>query len=145
MYSYIEDYQNALVDLNKAISLDEKSPDLYKMRSGIFYELENYSNAMNDINISISLKPDDSKLHFLRAEILIENEDLADPKSTMRRREEAVDDYSISIKLDPKNSNYFKARGRAYFLLENYDDSVSDYTAAIDLSGEEYNLYAVGF
>lgn len=143
LYSYIDDYQNALLDLNKAISLDQKRPDLYKMRSAVFYALENYSNAMSDINVAISLKADDPKLHFLRAEILIENENLADPKSTTRRREKAIDDYSISINLDSENADYFKARGRANFLLENFDKSVSDYTAAIDLSGEEYNLYAL--
>ena len=143
LYRYIGDYQNALLDLDKAISLDDKLPDLYRMRAATFMALERFTSAINDANIAISLKPDDPKLYFLRAEILIENEDLPNPELTTSRREKAVKDYNISIKLDSKNSDYFKARGRANFLLENFDDSVSDYSAAIDLSGKEYNLYAL--
>ena len=61
---------------------------------------------------------------------MIENEDLADPKSTARRREKAIDDYTISIKLDSSKASYYKGRGRANFLLENYEHVV--FTRDID-------------
>ncbi|MCX6769400.1 MAG: hypothetical protein NT051_01835 [Candidatus Micrarchaeota archaeon] len=42
--------------------------------------------------------------------------------------ETAIDNYSISISLDPRNIGAYLDRGNASFMLRNYDDAIKDYS-----------------
>lgn len=137
------DYQSGVSDLSKAISLIDNDPKIYSQRSLLFFMIEDYPKAILDINKAISLNSKDPKFYYIRANILIEHENLEDADLTHTRRMKAISDYDLAIKLEPSVSNYYKGRGRANMLIEQYDDSISDFTKAIDLSANDYKLYAL--
>ena len=138
-----EEFAKAISDLNLAISINKEQPYLYGLRSLVFFSLKDYASSMADIDKAISLKGDWAGYHAQRAKILIEDEVLSDPELTESRRLQAVKAYDTAIKLDPEDSDYFKGRGRANFLLERYEKSISDYTKAIELSEKDYGLYSL--
>lgn len=55
--------------------------------------------------------------------------------------EQAIADFSDSIRLRPDNVPAFSGRGRAEFSMRNLDDALGDYSEAIRLSPATANLY----
>ena len=46
---------------------------------------------------------------------------------------EAIQDYSNAIELDPKNSSYLNNRGDVLYNLKRYEEAIQDYSKAIEL------------
>jgi Flp pilus assembly protein TadD len=49
----------------------------------------------------------------------------------MKNYAQALKDYSEAVRLDPKESVYYKNRGITYFKIENTNQAISDFTKAI--------------
>ena len=60
---------NALDDLNTAISFKQKDPDFYRLRADIKKALEKYDDALKDIEIAINENPNESEFKELKKEI----------------------------------------------------------------------------
>lgn len=50
--------QQAIEDLNKALTLNPKYPEAYNNRGYIYMRLQNYESALKDLNQAIALRPD---------------------------------------------------------------------------------------
>jgi len=57
------------------------------------------------------------------------------------RQGDPIDDHSIAIRLDPKNSHYFNNRGNAKIAIGNYDQALDDFNEAIRLDPQEAVAY----
>ena len=57
----LEDYEAALVDIDKCIDLSSEDGDYYTHRGDIKRELKDFYSAINDYSKAIKLNPDDSE------------------------------------------------------------------------------------
>ena len=55
-----------------------------------------------------------------------------------QKYDEAIKDYSVAIRLDPKNSFAFAQRGVARVEKQDYDRAIQDLTEAIRLDPKPY-------
>jgi tetratricopeptide (TPR) repeat protein len=52
-------------------------------------------------------------------------------KYSHRKYEEAIEDYSVAIRINPNNADYFNNRGVSKHDLGRYEEAIEDYSAAI--------------
>ena len=66
--------------------------------------------------------------------------------STVENADQAIDNYSKAIKINPKFSKAYNNRGIAYVWKKQYDLAIADFTKAIELdpkNGKAYNNRAI--
>lgn len=132
----LEDYENSIKDINKAIELDEGYGDYYIFKGQINRDLENFYDAIDNITTGISkLDPNDSLFYgnsfSFRGDI--KSDDLEDFDS-------AISDYNKAIKYNP-NYNNFLNRGFANSSIENYEAALLDFNKGIELYTDEDDEY----
>jgi len=54
---------------------------------------------------------------------------------------EAIDDFTNAIKLNPKESRAYYNRGNAFLDMKNYDKAIKDFTTALNLDNKLINAY----
>jgi lipoprotein NlpI len=77
--------------------------------------------ALALLDKAIAAGPNYADAYFLRGSV----------HSTLRRHENAVDDYSKVIKLEPQFAEPFQRRGAEYFRLGKFAESIQDFDAYI--------------
>lgn len=75
-YSYLDNSDNALMDVNTAISLDNTYALAFKLRADIYYEQGNHDRARADINKAIRLNPNYVSALYSRGAMYAKNGDL---------------------------------------------------------------------
>jgi Flp pilus assembly protein TadD len=55
---------------------------------------------------------------------------------------DAMEQFSIAIKENPKNAEFYSYRGDAYTNLGKYDEALKDFTQAIKLSAKNASIYS---
>jgi len=55
--------------------------------------------------------------------------------------DQAIDDFTKAIELDPKLAFAYNNRGNVYRKKGNYDQAISDYTKAIEIAPAETQIY----
>ena len=156
--------REATRDMNRAVKLDPKNPELYQLRAEIFFDSGSKDKAIQDYDKFVVLKQTPSSLmkraYFYRKQ----NEDklaLADynelirsnstyPKAyiergallvKMEKLESALKDFSSAISLEPDNAQYFVKRARVYIQLKKPVKAISDYDKAIELESKDDFYY----
>lgn len=119
---------NAIKDLGDAIALN---PGLIAARDrrALLLEAfkEDYGSAILDYDELICLDPTDASHLASRAKIWL------------RRNvfDKAIKDFDQAIALDPNNEpDWFAQRGAARFMSRDYENSIADFTTAIELAAE---------
>ena len=125
-----DDYQAAIEDYNKAITLVPNYAEAYYNR-GNAYRLRgkggDYQKAIEDYNKAITFVPD-----YAEAPIIYNNRGLA--KVRLNDYTGAINDYTKAIKLKLYYAEAYYNRGNAYRLRgkeEDYQAAINDYTEAI--------------
>lgn len=116
-YLTIKKFENAFIEINKAIELDSVIPQYYYWRAICHSNLGNTDAAMLDYSSVIRLAPNDPKGFTDRGFFLLNNK--KDVKN-------ALDDFTKAIELEPKNLKNWYNRGRLYF------DDIKDPKKALD-------------
>jgi tetratricopeptide (TPR) repeat protein len=104
--NYLGNYQNAIRDLQNAISLNADDAGAYKELGNSYRNLGDYNNAIKYYSKAIELKPDYSQAYGGRG--ICYDDGLND-------FEKALSDYSKAIELNPKSGTYFFNRGALLF------------------------------
>lgn len=151
-----QDYEQALLSLDKAINLFEYNSKLnynnnfisqefeslyvskaYQSRAICHEYFENYKNSIEDINLAIfyynKLYLPVSSHYFQRAQIYSRLDDF----------QLAADDYSSGLIIDYDIMSLYK-RGVCYYFLGFYDEAISDLSIAIDSISDSRLLQARG-
>ncbi|MEW6406792.1 MAG: tetratricopeptide repeat protein, partial [Chloroflexota bacterium] len=123
-YRFLGKTQLALDDLNKAIQLDERNYVAYRERGMIFYFAEDYQAALEDCNKAVSLNSNYARGYLCLGYI----------QEELGNYEEAISQYTNTIRKDPNNQWAYGYRGRLYFVYtDDLEQAIKDLTKAIQL------------
>jgi len=81
------EYAQAYRDLTKALTLDERDPEIWFTRGLVSERMNNFQAAFSDYTKAIDLKEDHFKSWINRANVLLK----------LKRYQDAVDDYSVAL------------------------------------------------
>jgi len=132
VYFRLEEYANALKDLNKALELNPINFDEwdYSERATIKYFLNDNIGAIKDVDEAIKRNPKESRYYSLKASIL---SNLGDDIGAEKQ-------YDKAIELDPENPNYYISRGFSKFDTKK-TEACADWSKAGELGNyEAYDL-----
>ena len=168
-YIYQEDFESALKDINKAISLKESS-EYYGNRAYIYKHLEKYSEAMPDYEKAIQLDPENiivGDRAFVRFKINAADPGIeADLKKYLSvyyqddfnwfflgtiyynatRDAEALNALNKAININKTSAMYYNKRANVLFGLKYFDKATDDCNKSIELdptSGQPYYIRGV--
>lgn len=119
-----DEFEKAIEEYNKAISLDPNKVEGYYGRGWAYYEKNDYLAAIADFDKAVYLDPSNYSAYRGRA--------IA--KTKMSNYSGAMADYNTLIKLKPQ-ANYFSQRAafRSKY-LEDHNGALADYDEAIRLN-----------
>ncbi len=112
---------SAIADLDKAISLDPKSPSGYLIRAFLWQSRSNFDAGLRYITEALWLAPDNASAYGMRALFFADKEDFG----------RAIADFTQAIHLEPKNWRFHAGRAEAY-RIEGESDSLLHYKNAFD-------------
>jgi tetratricopeptide (TPR) repeat protein len=125
------EYMEALLNLNKAIEIDENYAAAYYVRGNIKDAFDDRHGAMKDYNTAIEKDPKFVEAFFARGNVKMKLQDYYG----------AIDDYSSAIVL---NENYIEAyfnRGKARQYIQAYEDAITDCTKIIQINPKNFDAY----
>jgi len=128
------DKQGAILEYNKAISLDPENALAYRKRGYVKFNISNYVGAIEDYNEAINLDPKDYISYYYRAEC---NEHL-------NNWNEALEDYNKTISIDPSDPqcwSYFNRGKIKFFELKDYQGALDDFNKAKCTMPGYFELY----
>ena len=111
-------YDDALVDLNAAVSADPNCATCLHERAYLNSELGEYGAAIADLDHEIKLRPDFAAAYRERAFARAFNGDL----------EGAYQDRVREVEFEPQSADSLLARGKAALWLGRFDDAAADFT-----------------
>ncbi|GCF11829.1 tetratricopeptide repeat protein [Dictyobacter arantiisoli] len=126
VYVIMEEYEQALLNLNRAIGLDERVAGrlgAYGNRGQAFAALKRYDEAITDFYQALYFKPDD---------VILLNR-LGAAYTDSGRPEHSLEHYQKALSLQPRMAFTYNNRGEAYRLLERYDEALADFNQALEI------------
>ena len=61
--------------------------------------------------------------------------------SEKQQYQEAIDNFTECLKINPNHARAFNNRGLAYHKLENYKDAIADFSRAIEIDSDYFKAY----
>lgn len=118
---------SALVHDSTAIKIYPQYARAYNLRGHLYASISKYHEAVTYYTRAIeNYKGDDEKM------ISYWYTDLADAKSANNQLKEAINDYSLALKLNPDNGIAYWNRGGAYHRHQDYELAANDYSKAMN-------------
>ncbi len=164
-WAYYNEYELALEDFEKVLSLDETRVGVRFWKGLSHYDLKQYPEAIAELSAVLAANPGSADAYryramayghlkqiqpsiadFTKAIALIPNKgDLHYQRALMlvqsNRHAEAIEDFNISLRFPsyvPPSQSHFN-RGGAYFMLNRFPEAIADYSKAIQLQ-PDYKL-----
>jgi tetratricopeptide (TPR) repeat protein len=158
-YYMLTEYDNALIYLNKAITIDQYNSKAYHTRGIVKVELKDYSGALNDLDIAIKLDSENFLVYRDRAELKsitndcneaindfsmfiekLQNDELAAPfylkrgklKFDIKDFQGAIEDSEKHINIRPDNIRGYELKGDCKFETNNFDEAINNYNIALE-------------
>jgi len=156
-----DDFQGALQDCNKALSLNPLFQDCLVTRGSVLVEFRDYKNALNDLNLAIDLDSSKANAFNNRGMAL---QGLNDTSGAMRDFNKAIsmtpdmyhaynnrsilkaimgnipgaiEDVNKAISIDPEESVSYCTRANIKTLQKDYPGAIEDYNAALRLKPKD--------
>ncbi len=134
-YKNLGDYQSALIELEKAFTLNPDSADSYN-NLGILFEIFGMKrNAKDVFKAAIQTNPNHSTAYY----------NLGAYHSRLKSFSQAIEYFDLAKELNPLDAKIFSGLGFAYKETENYEKSIINYekSATLDPSNA-LTRYALG-
>ncbi|MEY4934311.1 MAG: hypothetical protein RIS64_670 [Bacteroidota bacterium] len=113
-------YEEALLDANKGLRLDNKLLNGYAMRSLIYQSMGNLAESLADNIAYLQLKPNDADTWF----------DSGILRRQLKQDLEALNDFTKAISINPQKGEYYLERAKLYLLLGNIEAKNQDVLVA---------------
>ncbi|HHP7243029.1 MAG TPA: tetratricopeptide repeat protein [Cyclobacteriaceae bacterium] len=154
-YLNILDFDKALEDFNRALSMDSNNPDYYVNRGLTYMELDSTHMARLDFQKAIELQPDHQEALYNHS--LLENKPLSQelfnesfPYSYSKRAykffksgeyQKALEDYNKALEIDPANALDYNNRGLIKTKLKDLEGAILDFKKSIELNANLIKNY----
>jgi tetratricopeptide (TPR) repeat protein len=119
----LKDIKGATADVEHSLALNPKNPKALDVRASIRIKQEDFAGALADSTRAIELDPR-SALYWIRR---------SGAKSGLKDLAGCERDLDKAISLDPKSDSAFADRGYVRALLKRHEESIADYTKALEL------------
>lgn len=126
-----DEYDKALEDFGKAISLNGKDEDYYSERAQIYFEREQYDLADKDYRSMLKLDPNSGLAYMGLGRNLMAKGDF----------EEALKLFDRVVTLYPDYSSAYSFRGEARMKTKDYAGASSDIAKALSIDQDEKAFY----
>ena len=139
-YYHLEDYENAIKDLNRVIELNPNESEhihIYYYRGHSKYELGDYENAIKDLNKSLELDHNESFQHL--SEYIYYYRGLS--KYALEDYENAIKDFDQLLELQPNISDLVFKKGLYKYELGDYENAIKDLNKSIELEPDDSDAY----
>jgi len=130
-------YDHAIADLDKAISLYPKLAAAYVIRGNTFDSKGDYNRAIADYSAAIPISSS-ARGSYGRATIYYDRGDTYNKKGDYDR---AIADDSEAIRLDPRFVLAYNNRGFAYYKKGDNDRAIADWNEAIRIDPKDTYPY----
>ncbi len=127
----IKDFSGAIIDFNKAISVDADFGDSYYNKGNAYREKGNYAKAINYYDKAIELKTSYYEAY--------NNRGLA--KAAVGEVNGAFEDYDFAIKFKPNFAEAYNNKGLLKVKIEDFAGAIADYDKAIMLNPNYAQAY----
>ncbi len=138
-----EQYQEALADLDKAISLYSEDADYYYWRAKTYINLGEFMLAADDIMQADLLKPGDEYTVKSRKWLAIKFMDIGHGQYEQQEHEQSIASLNRAVELDPDNAYLYYERSLSLAAKGNLGAAEQDLQIAISLNPDEYGFYAM--
>jgi len=130
-YSSQGDYQQALKDIDRAITYNPKYAQAYYIRGIDYIGLGDYQQALKDLDKAIECNPQFAQAYYYSANVYIRLENY----------QKALKDLDKVIEIDPNNFTAYNDRGLSYYTLGKFKEAITDYSQAITLNPGNSTYY----
>lgn len=131
----VEDYDEAILILSRAIEINQNDFELYLMSGLLKYNMKDYYGSIKDLNKSIYLFPNFGYPFFLRA----------NAKFSLNDYQGSINDFTkfidSGLKLDSNTEKVYYWRGMSKIKLKLYFESINDFTKQILLNPNDSYSY----
>jgi WD40 repeat protein/tetratricopeptide (TPR) repeat protein len=127
------EYEQALKDLDQALSLDSNFVWAYSSRGTTYRLLNDYQQAIADFDYALKLDPAYIWAYIGRG-------------TTYRLRkdyQQAIADFDHALALDSKNIWVYSLRGETYYRLKQYERAIEDFNQALSLDPQAFWTYGL--
>ncbi|MBR9859651.1 tetratricopeptide repeat protein [bacterium] len=128
----VVNYQEAVLSYDRCLILDSLFVKAYVNRAKALTGLEDFSSAKSNLDLAIKYsRLEDPKLYLKRGNALF----------MMKHFEEAIEDYSYALSLDPEYYKAYVNRGMCKVELKQFEAAIRDFTLSIRFNpynGESY-------
>ncbi len=121
------DYEIAVVQISKAISIDASDPNFFLQRGFCFNILKNHEEAISDFTSAINLAPDNKFAYLSRGSA----------KNKTGQFESAIADFNKVLDLDPNDQEAFNNRGFSKKELGDSSGACEDWKKSKKLGNKE--------
>jgi len=126
-YDYEDKYSEAMDDLQKAIEINPQFADAYNRLGDIYKELDDNNNAIKYYTKAIELNP---KPYYYLNRSMVFYEDDNTPA--------ALEDLAKILEIDPDYKIAYYFRASIYSDIEDYQNALNDYNAALQSTSDSY-------
>ncbi|MDJ0578705.1 serine protease [Crocosphaera sp.] len=132
VYQRMDDYQQQIVNLTKALELDPSDHLTYQIRGQSHNFNGQYNLAIQDMTKAIELQPDNADYYHQRGGF----------KSSLGDNQGALEDYNRAIELDRNNASAYSKRASLYTdQFQDYKKAMEDYDRAIEINPKYGQAY----
>jgi len=117
-------YQAALVDFDKATTLDPKFADAFAKKASIKWVLHDYLGSLSELKNVLTAAPERTSVYFDMGQLKFFHEDYQGAKQALNK----------FLSLNPQTSAGYYLRAQAEHELKEYANVIKDCDAAIDLT-----------
>ena len=125
-YANKGNYDQAISDLSKAITLNPGDANVYLSRGNVYQNNGNYDQAISDLSKAITLNPNYASAYLSRGNAY----------QNKGNYDQAISDFSKAITLNPNYANAYLSRGNAYYQKKDYDKAWADMHKIEELGGK---------
>ncbi len=127
LFLQLQQPDNALRDLNRAIELAPNDAQAYANRGTVYSNLQQYDKALQDLKKAIDLAPDDERFYVSRGVVY----------AKMEEYDNALRDLNKAIELRPDYTGAYMNRSAVYSKLGQHENALSDSNKAIELASND--------